>query len=408
MKTAYIYDAIRTPRGIAKESGSLHDLTPLDLLAPLYKALEQRTGLNPKNVDDAILGCVTQHGEQAGNIAKTSVMNAGWPASIPGITVNRYCSSGMDAIQLAAMKIISGVDDLVIAGGIEMMSRVPMMSDNPAPFTDIPLATKIGMMPMGIGADLIASQYAVSRQQADEIALASQKKAIQAQEEGRFSSIIPIHNPVKDITLEHDEVTRADSSMETLSALKPSFQKMGAMGLDDVLKKAYKLDAINHVHTPGSSPAMADGAALLLIGSEEAGRLLNQQPRAKITALTNINDDQNTVVSGCVAVTKKLLNKQGLSVSDIDLFEIHEAFAATMVKCQKDLEIPANKLNVNGGCIALGHPLGATGGILAGTLLDELERQNLRYGIAASSGAAGAGSAILIERLSFEEKSDNK
>lgn len=398
MQTAYIYDAIRTPRGVAKESGSLHDLTPIDLLAVLYKSLEERTGLNPKSIDDVVLGCVTQFGEQAGNIAKTSTLNAGWPGTIPGVTVNRYCSSGMDAIQIAAMKVMSGVDELTIAGGVEMMSRVPMLSDQAAPFVDIGLATKLGMVPMGVGADLLASLYNVSREQADEVALNSQRRAEQAQREGRFTSVIPVHNPAKTLILDQDEIPRAGITMEQLAALKPSFAKMGAAGLDAALQAAYKLDAVLHVHTPGSSPAMADGAAILLIGSREAGDKLNQKPRARITALANTNDDPHAVVGGCVAVTKKLMEQQNLGVEDIDLFEIHEAFAATIIKCQQDLQIPENKLNVNGGCIALGHPLGATGAILAGTLLDEMERQGIQRGIAASSGAAGAGSAILIER----------
>ncbi|WP_281647803.1 acetyl-CoA C-acyltransferase [Parendozoicomonas sp. Alg238-R29] len=399
MTEAYIYDAVRTPRGIAKESGGLHDINPLDLLTTLYKALENRGSVSPKDVNDVVLGCVTQHGEQAGNIAKTSTLNAGWPGTIPGLTVNRYCSSGMDAIQIAAMKIISGVDDLVIAGGVEMMSRVPMMSDKPAPFVDIALATKVGMVPMGIGADLIASLYGVSRDDVDEVALSSQRKALQAQKEEHFTSIVPVTNPVKDITLEQDEVNRPDITQEALSALSPSFEKLGKAGMDALFEKAYKLDAMSHVHTPGNSPAMADGAALVVVGSEKTGKLLNKKPKARIASLANVNDDGNLVVSGCVAVTKKLLDQQGMSVSDIDLFEIHEAFAATIVKAQKDLEIPDEKLNVNGGCIALGHPLGATGAILAGTLLEEMERRDLRWGVAASSGAAGAGSAILIERL---------
>ena len=279
MQTAYIYDAIRTPRGVAKESGSLHDLTPLELLTVLYKSLEERTGLNPKRIDDVVLGCVTQFGEQAGNIAKTSTLNAGWPGTIPGITVNRYCSSGMDAIQIAAMKVMAGVDELTVAGGVEMMSRVPMLSDQAAPFMDISLATRLGMVPMGIGADLLASLYNVSREQADEVALNSQRRAELAQREGRFTSVIPVHNSAKSLILDQDETPRTGITMEQLATLKPSFAKLGAAGLDAALQAAYKLDAIAHVHTPGSSPAMADGAAVLLIGSQDAGETLNQKPR---------------------------------------------------------------------------------------------------------------------------------
>ena len=400
MTTAYIYDSIRTPRGKARPDGSLHDLMPYDLLTVLYKALEERTGLNPADIEDVILGCATQSGEQAANIAKTSTLYAGWPRHIPGITINRYCSSGIDAISIAAMKIMTGVDDLVIAGGIEMMSRIGMLSDKPAPFLDIKLASKMGMHMMGSGADLIASLYGVSREQADCVALASQQKAAYASEQGYFKSIIPVANPVKNIVVTKDEIIRPHTTMETLASLEPAFAEAGAKGVDAVLLQGFpQLSEIAHVHTAANSPAMADGASVLLIGSEQAGRSLNIKPRAKIRAMTNVNDDTRTVIAGCVAATKKLMQRENLTVDDIDLFEIHEAFAATMIKCQRDLKIDDDKLNVNGGCIALGHPLGATGAIMAGTLLDELERRNLKRGIVAASGAAGAGSALMIERL---------
>ncbi|BFM15694.1 acetyl-CoA C-acetyltransferase [Maricurvus nonylphenolicus] len=400
MNTAYIFDAIRTPRGKASEKGSLHELLPLELLSALYKALEQRNDLDPKHINDIILGCVTQTGEQAANVAKTSAMYAGWPQHIPGLTLNRYCSSGIDAINFAAMKVMTGNDELVVAGGVEMMSRAPMLSDKPAAFINPKLAAKLGMLMMGNGADLIASLHNVSREDADQIAVTSHQRAHQAQQEGRFKGIIPIYNPIKDVTLSHDELVRPDNSLEKLAALEPSFAELGAKGLDAVqLAGNPQLDAINHIHTAGNSPGMADAAAILLIGSEAIGKQLNLKPRAIIHGMININDDALQVVSGCVTAAKQLMVKEGLTNEDIDLFEIHEAFAATIAKCKQDLEIDDSKLNVNGGCLSMGHPLGATGAVMAGTLLDELERQDLKRGIVAASGAAGAGTALLIERV---------
>ncbi len=397
---AYIYDAIRTPRGKARPDGGLHDLTPYDLLSTLYSALETRTGLNAGDIEDVVLGCATQSGEQAANIAKTSTLYHGWPASIPGITVNRYCSSGIDAINFAAMKVMTGMNDLVVAGGVEMMSRVAMLSDKPAPFMDIKLAGKLGMFMMGSGADLVATLHDVSREAADEIALQSQERASAASENGYFSSLIPVYNPVKDSSLAKEEIVRPSTTKESLASMPAAFSDLGAKGVDAALLSSFPdHERINHVHTAANSPAMADGAATLLIGSEAAGKKLKVTPRARIRAMVNVNDDTRTVIAGCVAATQALLAKEGLSADDIDLFEIHEAFAATMVMCKQELGIGDEKLNVNGGCIALGHPLGATGAIMTGTLLDELERRNLTTGIVAASGAAGAGTALMIERL---------
>ncbi len=397
---AYIYDAIRTPRGKARPDGALHDLTPYDLLSTLYSALETRTGLDANDVEDVVLGCATQSGEQAANIAKTSTLYHGWPTSIPGITVNRYCSSGIDAINFAAMKVMTGMNELVVAGGVEMMSRVAMLSDKPAPFMDVKLAGKLGMFMMGSGADLVATLHDVSREDADGVALLSQQRASMASENDHFTSLIPVYNPTKDTTLSKEEIVRPSTSKESLASMKASFAELGAKGVDAALLSTIpEHEQINHVHTAANSPAMADGAATLLIGSEAAGQKLNVKPRARIRAMVNVNDDTRTVIAGCVAATKSLLAKEGLSADDIDLFEIHEAFAATMVKCKQELGIDDDKLNVNGGCIALGHPLGATGAIMTGTLLDELERRNLKTGIVAASGAAGAGTALMIERV---------
>lgn len=400
MTPVYIYDAVRTPRGKARPDGGLHDLLPHDLLACLYKRLEQGKQLDPALVDEVILGCVTQHGEQAGNIAKTSTLYAGWPSCIGGLTVNRFCSSGIDAISVAALKIAAGQAQVMVAGGVEMMSRVPMLSDQAAAFIDPAFAARCHMLMMGNGADLIASLYGVSREEADAIACESQQRAEQARREGYFNSIVPIDNPVKGITVAEDECIRPDTSLESLAQLPPAFADLGGKGVDAVQLAGHPgLSTIEHIHTAGNSPAMADAAALLLLGDETLGQKLGVKPRARIVDAASASDDPLQVLTGCVSATAKLMAKQSLTTRDVDLFELHEAFAATVIKCQRDLDISMNKLNVNGGVIALGHPLGATGAIMTGTLLDELERRGLHRGIVAASGAAGAGSALLIETL---------
>jgi acetyl-CoA C-acetyltransferase len=399
MTQAYIYDAIRTARGRARDTGSLHALTPLDLMATLYKALEQRIGLDPNKVEDVILGCATQVGEQAANVAKTSTLYAGWPSSIPGITINRYCSSGIDAAIFAAMKVSTGMASCVVAGGVEMMSRVGMLSDKPNAFTDPALASKLGMLMMGNGADLIASLDNISREEADAVALKSQQRAYLAREKGYYKSIVPVFNPTLNKWVSEDEIIRANTSSQSLADMPCAFEELGKLGANKSQLSAHeKLVRINHVHTAGNSPAMADGAAAILIGDKNLESQLRVKPRARIVSMVTVNDDITTVIGGCLAATKALLKKENLRVDEIDLFEIHEAFAATIVKTLRDLQIDDDKLNVNGGCIALGHPLGATGSIMIGTLLDELERRDLKTGIVAASGAAGAGSAILISR----------
>jgi len=400
MREAYIYDAIRTPRGRARPDGGLHDLRPHELLKCLYHALEQRTGLDPALVGEVILGCVTQHGEQAGNIARTSALYTGWPTSVGGLTVNRFCSSGIDAISIAALKIAAGQEQAVVAGGVEMMSRVPMLSDEAAAFVDPEFAAQCRMLMMGSGADLIATLCGVSREQADAIALMSQQRADRARREGYFSSIIPVKNQVKGITVAQDECIRANTTLESLAALPAAFAAIGSKGVDAMQLASHPgLTHINHIHTAGNSPAMADAAAVLLLGDEKLGDELGIKPRARIVDAATASDDPLQVLSGCVAATRRLMQRQELTPADLDLFELHEAFAATVVKCQQELDIPQDKLNVNGGVIALGHPMGATGAIMAGTLLDELERRGQRRGIVAASGAAGAGSALLIECL---------
>ena len=398
---AFIYDAIRSPRGKAKSDGGLHDLSPFELLAPLYDAICRRTGLDAGLVGEVVLGCVTQYGEQAGNIAKSSALYAGWPSQVSGLTINRFCSSGLDAINIAALKVNAGQEEVAVAGGIEMMSRVPMMSDQAAIFKDPEVALAARILLMGSGADLIASLYGASRQDVDEVALMSQQRAALARDSGFFTSVIPIDNPVKARTIYQDECIRGDTTLESLGKLPASFESVGKAGADAVQLAHYDhLQAIAHVHTAGNSPAMADAAALVLVGAASLGEKISARPRAVIRAMVNASDDPLQVLTGCVAATEKLLRSQKLSVDDIDLFEIHEAFAATVLKARADLGIPIEKLNVNGGVIAMGHPLGATGSIMMGMLLDEMERRDLTLGVVATSGAAGLGTAILIERLS--------
>lgn len=399
MRAVYIYDAIRSPRAKAKPEGGLHDLLPHELLKRLYQSLEERTGLDPALVGDVLLGCVTQHGEQAANIAKTSTMFAGWPSSIGGLTVNRFCSSSIDAISIGMLKIAAGQEDVIVAGGIEMMSRVPMLSDQATAFMDPAFAAQCQMLMMGSGADLIATLNGVCRAEADAIAVQSQQRAARARSEGYFKSIVPVYNPVKGITVSEDECIRPDARETALADLSPAFAGIGARGVDALqLASNPDLGEIQHIHTAGNSPAMADGASLVLLGDEALEEKLGIKPRARLVAGAVANDDPLQVLTGCVASTRKLMDQQGLTADDVDLFELHEAFAATVVKCRKDLGIGDEKLNVNGGVIALGHPMGATGAMMAGVLLDELERRGQKRGIVAASGAGGAGSALLIER----------
>ena len=397
MNQTFIYDAIRTPRGRAKSEGGLADISPLKLLSILYKEIQRRNQLDPIWVEDVILGCVSQVNEQGGNIAKASLMYAGWPDSVPGMSVNRFCSSGLDAINIGVMKILAGQASCVVTGGIEMMSRVPMLSDKAVMFTDANIALSSRMLMMGSGADLIASDYGISREALDKLAYKSQQRAAKATREGFFSSIIPIHNPVKKRTITQDECIRSSISLAQLAALPPAFAELGDSGVDALqLSEHSHLTEIIHVHTAGNSPSMADAAALVLLGDESLQENLKKTPVARVLAVTTTCNDPLQVVSGCTAATAKLMSEQNITVEDIDLFEIHEAFAATIIACQRELNIRSDKLNVNGGVIAMGHPMGATGAIMLGTLIDELTRRKLKTGIVATSGAAGIGTALLI------------
>jgi acetyl-CoA C-acetyltransferase len=397
VKDVFIYDAIRSARTRAKPDGGLHELTPPALLKFLYQALETRNSLDPALVSEVVLGCVTQQGEQAANIAKTSALYAGWPASVAGLTVHRFCSSSLDAIALAGLKVASGQTETIVAGGIEMMSRVPMLSDNARVFSDPDYALQHQMLLMGSGADLIATRLGATREACDSVALQSQQRAAQAQREGRFSSIVPITTSRGRIVA--DECIRPDITAEQLARLPVAFAELGAAGADQVQLAAYpELGEIQHVHTAGNSPAMCDAAALVLLGDAAFGQRSGLTPKARLVASTTACAEPLEVVSGCVAVTEKLLKDCRLPSHQIDLFEIHEAFAATVIKTRETLGIDDARLNVNGGVIALGHPMGATGAIMTGTLIDELARQQFHRGIVAASGAAGSGSALLIER----------
>ncbi|EED31851.1 acetyl-CoA acetyltransferase [gamma proteobacterium NOR5-3] len=398
MNDALIYAGVRSPRGRARDDGALHELTPHALLKQLYIGLCERSGLLPEDVEDVILGCVTQHGEQAGNIAKASTLYAGWPDSVPGITVSRYCSSGVDAIALAALKINGGAADCVIAGGVEMMSRVPMLGDAARIFTDPEFAFRCKVLMMGSGADLIASRLGLTRADVDAVALQSQQRAAAARDAGYFAhSILPIDTGSG--VADRDECIRDDTTPESLAALSPAFARLGEAGVDDYQLAANpRLSNIEHLHTAGNSPAMADAASVLLLGSPQQGRRLSVKPRARITGSVTVGADPLQVLTGCVEATKALLKRYGLTSQDIDLFEIHEAFAATSVMAERELSLDPERLNVNGGVIALGHPMGATGPIMALTLLDEMERRGLRRGVVAAAGAAGSGSALLIDR----------
>jgi acetyl-CoA C-acetyltransferase len=399
MDPVYIVDSIRTPRARANDKGGLHKLNPYELLDYLYKDFEQKNFLNLHSIDEVLIGCVTQYGEQAGNIAKASSLFSGYPDSISGLTINRFCSSSLDAINLAYLKVQSQQANNVIAGGVEMMSRVPMLSDKAAIWNDIEIAERAKIFLMGSGADLIASLFNISRDDVDKQALKSQQNALNAQKNNYFKSIIPVTCKNKLIHCVEDECIRSDTTLESLALLEPSFKSLGEKGVDEAQLNLFRnLKEISHVHTAGNSPAMADAASMTLLSNKKIQEN-GHRARAKIISVATVNDDPLLVLSGCILATQKILSQNNLKVSDVDLFEIHEAFASTMIHCQQELKIDDDKLNVNGGCIALGHPMGATGSIMMSTLVDELERQDLSIGIVATSGAAGAGTAILIERI---------
>ncbi|CAI8972912.1 acetyl-CoA C-acetyltransferase [Pseudomonas sp. IT-P395] len=401
MTQALIFDALRTPRGRGKADGALHSVKPVNLVAGLLTALQERTSLDTSQVDDVVLGCVTPIGDQGSDIAKTAVQVADWDVSVAGVQINRFCASGLEAVNLGAMKVRSGFEDLVVVGGVESMSRVQMGSDGGAWALDPQTNLHSHFTPQGVGADLIATLEGFSRHDVDAYALHSQQKAARARADGSFNkSLVSVQDQNGIILLDHDEFIRAESTLEGLGKLKPSFEMIGQMGFDATALRVYShVERINHVHTPGNSSGIVDGAALMLIGSEAKGRALGLQPRARIVATAVTSTDPTIMLTGPAPATRKALAKAGLRVEDIDLFEVNEAFASVVLKFIKDMAVDPDKVNVNGGSIAMGHPLGATGCAILGTLLDELEARRLRYGLATLCVGGGMGIATIIERL---------
>lgn len=400
---AYIYDAVRTPRGKGKKDGSLHTIKPIDLVVGLMNALVERNGEAIKHqTDDVVLGCVTPVGDQGADIAKTAALAAGLADTVAGVQVNRFCASGLEAVNLATMKVRSGFEDLVIAGGVESMSRLSMGSDGGAWAMDPATSLKTGFVPQGIGADLIATIEGFSRTDVDNFALQSQQRAAAAQANGFFDKSVV---PVKDINgltvLAKDEFIRANATLDGLGALQPSFAMMGEMGGFNAvaLQKYHWVEGITHVHTAGNSSGIVDGAALMLIGNEEAGKKLGLKPRARIVATALSGADPTIMLTGPAPAAYKALAKAGLTTQDIDLWEINEAFAAVALRFIKDMGIKDDVVNVNGGAIAMGHPLGATGCMIVSILLDELERRNLKRGLATLCVGGGMGIATIIERV---------
>jgi acetyl-CoA C-acetyltransferase len=398
-----IFDAIRTPRGRGKVNGSLHATKPVDLVVGLmHEALSRNPDLDPHRVDDVVLGCVTPIGDQGADIAKTAAIKAGLPDTVAGVQLNRFCASGLEAVNIAAQKVASGWEDLVFAGGVESMSRVPMGSDGGAWAMDPETAYDTSFVPQGIGADLIATVEEFSREDVDAYAVRSQERAATAQAEGRFQkSVIPVLDINDHVVLDHDEFIRPGTTVETLSGLKPSFAAMGEMGGFDAvaLQKYHWIEKIDHVHTPGNSSGIVDGASLVVVGNEKTGAELGLRARARILATAVSGADPTIMLTGPAPASKKALAKAGLSVDDIDLVEINEAFAAVVLRFVRDMGFDMDKVNVNGGAIAMGHPLGATGGMILGTLVDELERQGKRYGLATLCIGGGMGIATVVERV---------
>ncbi|MBI3728009.1 MAG: acetyl-CoA C-acetyltransferase [Burkholderiales bacterium] len=400
MTEAYLFDAPRTPRGKGKKDGSLHSVKPISLLSGLMRDMQQRLSLDTALIDDVVLGCVTPIGDQGADIAKTAALAAGWDWQVAGVQLNRFCASGLEAVNLAAQKVRSGWEDLVVAGGVESMSRVTMGSDGGAWAADPQTSMQTDFLPQGIGADLIATLEGFSREDVDAFALRSQEKATAARAAGRFKSLRPVCDMNGLVILAEDEFIKPQSSMAALATLKASFEMPGKMGFDSVAIRKYpQIERINHVHTAGNSSGIVDGAALALIGSEAMGKRLGLNPRARIVATAVTGTDPTIMLTGPGPATLKALNKAGLRIEDIDLFEVNEAFSAVVMKFMKDLNVPEEKVNVNGGSIALGHPLGATGCMLLGNLIDELEARQLRRGLITLCVGGGMGIATIIERV---------
>jgi acetyl-CoA C-acetyltransferase len=401
MAEAMIFDALRTPRGKGKRDGSLHEVKPITLLSGVLRELQSRHDFDTAQVDDVVMGCVTPIGDQGACIAKTAALAAGWDWRASGVQLNRFCASGLEAVNIAAQKVRSGWEDLVVAGGVESMSRVPMGSDGGAWALDPETNLQLSFVPQGIGADLIATLEDFEREQIDAYALRSQQRAAAARAAGRFAtSVVAVKDAVGDTILGEDEFIKPHTTLEGLASLKASFEEMGRMGYDAVALQRYpQVERIRHVHTAGNSSGIVDGAAAVLVGSEAMAKAFDLTPRARVLATALSGADPTIMLTGPMPAARKALAKAGLTIDQIDLFEVNEAFAVVPMRFMKEMGVPEEKVNVNGGAIAMGHPLGATGAMILGTLLDELERRKLRYGLATLCVGGGMGIATIVERL---------
>ena len=401
MTEAFIYDAIRTPRGKGKKDGSLHEVKPVNLLAGVLTELQRRNDFDTAQVDDIVMGVVSPIGEQGSVIAKVAALKAGWDFRASGVQINRFCASGLEAVNMAAQKVRSGWEDLVVAGGVESMSRVPIGSDGGAWAQDPETNSATAFVPQGIGADLIATLEGFSRADVDAFALESQKRAAKARDAGYFDrSVVPVKDFLDQTILVRDEFIKPHTTLEGMAALRPAFEQLGAMGFDQVALTRYpQVERIHHVHHAGNSSGIVDGAAAVLVGSEAAGKTHGLTPRARIVAAALSGADPTIMLTGPMPAARKALAKAGLRIDQIDLFEVNEAFAAVVMRFMKEMKVPHDKVNVNGGAIAMGHPLGVTGAMILGTLIDELHRRKLRYGLATLCVGGGMGIATIVERV---------
>jgi acetyl-CoA C-acetyltransferase len=399
---AYVYDHVRTPRGRGKSDGSLHEITPIQLGTQVLEAIRDRNDLDTARIDDVVFGVVAPIGEQGGDLPRVAALNAGYEVTVPGQQLNRFCASGLEAVNNAAAQVMSGQSDAVIGGGCESMSRVPIGSDGAAWASDPAVAYRTYFVPQGIGADLIATLDGFTREQVDAFAVESQRRAAAAWADGRFArSLVPVRDVIGEVVLDRDEHMRATTTVQDLAALKPSFVIAGEQGgFDAVAIQRYpQVEQINHVHHAGNSSGIVDGAAAVLIGNKRFRQTFGKPPRARIRGFTSIGSEPAIMLTGPVLVTQKLLKRARMSIDDIDLFEVNEAFASVVMRFMKQLDVPHDKVNVNGGSIAMGHPLGATGAMLLGTVLDELERRDLNTALITLCVGAGMGTATIIERV---------
>ncbi|MEX6725346.1 acetyl-CoA C-acetyltransferase [Parapedomonas caeni] len=403
MAEAYIYDAVRTPRGKGRPDGSLHEITPIQLATQVLQAVRDRNNIDTADVDDVVLGCVAPVGEQGSDIARVAVLNADYAETTAGVQINRFCASGLEAVNMAAAKVIAGEAEFAIGGGVESMSRIPMGSDGGAWPMDPAVAFKTYFVPQGVGADLIATKYGFSRDDVDAYAVESQKRAARSWAENRFAkSIIPVKDVIGEVVLDRDEHMRPDTDMQSLASLKASFTDIGETmpGFDHVALLRYpEVERINHVHHAGNSSGIVDGASAVLVGNKAIGEKYGLKPRARIKGMASIGSEPAIMLTGPALVSQKLLKRLGMSVSDIDLYELNEAFASVVLRYMQALDIPHDKINVCGGAIAMGHPLGATGGMILGTVLDELERTGKGTALINLCVGAGMGTATVIERI---------